>query len=362
MRKIYEQDVEDIATGASFMGAGGGGDPYVGKLMAKSAIKRGNPVSLINVDELDPEAIYAPVACMGAPSVMTEKFPKGDEFQRVLQAVADQQHKKIGGIFPIEAGGVNSMIPFVLGAQTGIPVVDVDSMGRAFPELQMTTLHLAGVTVPPMAITDEKGNMGLLDTVTDKWAELLARDMTVEMGATAVVSLYSTTGEKLQEAGIAGILTKCQQVGQIVRQHSKGHDWQLQQLHEITNSLHLFDGKVVDVSQNTSGGFNHGQITIDGLNSFSGKTMTIDYQNENLVAHVDGQLAVSVPDLICLADIDSLTPFTAEDVRYGKRMAVFGLPCDEKWRTPAGIETVGPRYFGYDYDYQPDEELAKERG
>ena len=55
-------------------------------------------------------------------------------------------------------------------------------------------------------------------------------------------------------------------------------------------------------------------------------------------------------------------PFTAEDVRYGKRMAVFGLPCDEKWRTPAGIETVGPRYFGYDYDYQPVEELAKERG
>jgi DUF917 family protein len=25
-------------------------------------------------------------------------------------------------------------------------------------------------------------------------------------------------------------------------------------------------------------------------------------------------------------------------------------PCDERWHTPAGIELVGPRYFGYDVD------------
>lgn len=360
MREIRQQDVDDIATGASFMGAGGGGDPYVGKLMAKVVIGKGQPVKLISVDELDPDAIYAPVACMGAPSVMTEKFPKGDEFQRVLEAVAERRHKKIGGIFPIEAGGVNSMIPLVLGAQTGIPVVDVDSMGRAFPELQMTTLHLAGVTVPPMAITDEKGNIGLLETVTDKWAELLARDMTVELGATAVVSLFSTTGKMLQEVGVHGILTKCQRLGQIVRQRSRGRQWQLNQIHQLTGSFHLFDGKVVDVSQTTSGGFNHGQITVDGLKEFTGHQLVIDYQNENLIAKLDGQVVTSVPDLICLADINSLTPFTAEDVRYGKRLSVFGLPCDPQWRTAKGLATVGPRYFGYDYDYVPVEQLVKE--
>jgi len=33
---------------------------------------------------------------------------------------------------------------------------------------------------------------------------------------------------------------------------------------------------------------------------------------------------------------------------------------NDKWRTKAGIEVAGPRYFGFDYDYVPVEELLKE--
>ena len=32
------------------------------------------------------------------------------------------------------------------------------------------------------------------------------------------------------------------------------------------------------------------------------------------------------------------------------------MPCDEKWRTPAGIDLGGPRHFGYDIDYVPVEQ------
>ena len=32
MRKIGISDIEDIALGATLLGAGGGGDPYIGKL------------------------------------------------------------------------------------------------------------------------------------------------------------------------------------------------------------------------------------------------------------------------------------------------------------------------------------------
>ena len=39
LRKIGLKEVEDIALGASLLGAGGGGDPYYGKLMAIGAIK-----------------------------------------------------------------------------------------------------------------------------------------------------------------------------------------------------------------------------------------------------------------------------------------------------------------------------------
>ena len=46
---------------------------------------------------------------------------------------------------PIECGGINSTIPLVVGAMTGLPVVDADGMGRAFPELQMETFSVLGV-------------------------------------------------------------------------------------------------------------------------------------------------------------------------------------------------------------------------
>lgn len=31
------------------------------------------------------------------------------------------------------------------------------------------------------------------------------------------------------------------------------------------------------------------------------------------------------------------------------------------WRTPKGIEVIGPRHFGFDFDYQPIEEVMKNR-
>ena len=40
---------------------------------------------------------------------------------------------------PMEAGGVNSMLPIAAAARLNLPMVDCDGMGRAFPELQMVT-------------------------------------------------------------------------------------------------------------------------------------------------------------------------------------------------------------------------------
>jgi DUF917 family protein len=46
------------------------------------------------------------------------------------------------------------IVPIVVAAKLGIPLVDCDGMGRAFPELPMVTFHLNGMSATPMAITD----------------------------------------------------------------------------------------------------------------------------------------------------------------------------------------------------------------
>ena len=66
-------------------------------------------------------------------------------------------------------------------------------------------------------------------------------------------------------------------------------------------------------------------------------------------------------DLISVLDLESGLPITTEGLRYGNRALVLASPCDPKWRTPEGLKLVGPRYFGYDFDYAPVERLATGR-
>ena len=73
MRKLDIKDIEDIALGAALLGAGGGGDPYVGKLVAMGAIKENGPVTLLDPEEVDDDAVIVAIAMMGAPTVDVDK-------------------------------------------------------------------------------------------------------------------------------------------------------------------------------------------------------------------------------------------------------------------------------------------------
>ncbi|MGN6032952.1 MAG: S-methyl thiohydantoin desulfurase domain-containing protein, partial [Thermomicrobiales bacterium] len=68
------------------------------------------------------------------------------------------------------------------------------------------------------------------------------------------------------------------------------------------------------------------------------------------------EVLVTVPDLITMLDAETGEPITTEDLRYGFRVVVIGIPCDGRWRSAAGLELVGPGYFGYDVPYVPVEQ------
>ena len=115
----------------------------------------------------------------------------------------------------------------------------------------------------------------------------------------------------------------------------------------------IFRGKVVDVDRRTEAGFAKGRAQLDGVDSYVGSRLELNFQNENLVALLDGFVVASVPDLIMVLDSETGEPVTTEEVRYGFRVAVVAAPCEPRWRTPEGLKLVGPRYFGYDFDYVP---------
>lgn len=106
----------------------------------------------------------------------------------------------------MEAGGVNSMIPIVVAASQGFRLSIVMEWVGHF-QSQMTTFNLGGVSSTPMAITDEKGNIGISETISNKWTERLARVQTVEMGASSLISIQLPSVVKLKDHGIHGIVT-----------------------------------------------------------------------------------------------------------------------------------------------------------
>ncbi len=355
MRLMHPENLEDLAIGAAVLGTGGGGDPYIGKLMAIQAIKEYGPVQLIDPEELDDDALVVPSAMMGAPTVMVEKIPSGQEIIHAFKSIQEYLGRKIDATISIEAGGLNSTTPFGVAAQMGIPLVDADGMGRAFPEIQMVTCTLDGVSATPMAMADEKGNSAVLNTINNRWTETFARSLTVDMGASAMIALYAMSGKQLKEAMVPHTITLAETIGRAIREARSSSKDPVKAVLDLTNGYEVFRGKIGDVERRTEAGFAKGEATIHGIENYTDSEMKLQFQNEHLVAIQDGEIVVSVPDLITILDIETGEPITTEGMRYGFRVVVLGMPCTPKWRTPEGLKLVGPKYFGYDIEFVPVE-------
>lgn len=360
MEYIHETDLDHIAVGAAIIGAGGGGDPYVGKLMAKQAIKEHGPVQLITADEVPDEALVIPSAMMGAPAVMLEKLPNGSEPEFAFRSLETYMNKKAGAVLSIEAGGLNSCIPIYTAATLGLPLVDGDGMGRAFPELPMTTFSVAGVSSTPMILCDEKGNKILLETVDNDWSETLARTATVAMGLASMISIYCMDGQVMKKNLVRGTISLAREIGKRIIESNKSKTNPIEGILEVTRGFKLFVGKITDVQRDLTTGFIRGTVVMEGMDAYKGSVFELEFQNENLMGKRDGDYVAMTPDLITVIDREKGFPITTESLKYGQRVVVIGMPCDPFWRTPAGIRQVGPRYFQYDIDYTPIEELVEE--
>ena len=127
----------DFLRGTAFLGAGGGGDPYVGGLILRQKLEEGADITILDPIELDDDDFVVSLAIMGAPTVCVEKLPSVLSMERSLRSMEREKGRRASALIAAEAGGLNGTLPMVIGAMTGLPVVDGDGMGRAFPEFQM---------------------------------------------------------------------------------------------------------------------------------------------------------------------------------------------------------------------------------
>ncbi|MFI6599366.1 DUF917 domain-containing protein [Nonomuraea sp. NPDC050536] len=351
-KRVTPADIPHLTFGCAILGTGGGGGVASAALSATAALREHGDVPLVTLDELPTDGLVLPLGAIGAPTVSGEMLPSGREAALIRDTVEQTLGKPVVAVMASEIGGGNGVEPVALAASLGLPLLDADGMGRAFPEVQMVSMYVAGRDPGLVVMADVQGNVATLRPVDGLWSEALARAVCVAMGSTAIMADYVLTAGEMRGAVIEGTPSRAIALGRAV----EGAADPVEALRAELGAVSLITGKLVDIERRTGGGFVRGSVVIEGIGECRGRLLRIEIQNENLVALEDGRVRASVPDLISIVDNQTAEAISTESLRYGMRVMVLAWPCAPLWRTSAGLRTAGPSAFGYDIDYVPVEE------
>src|SRR5690348_964853 len=215
MKRLLDHDaLHAMARGCAVLGAGGGGDTYYTLLQALQAAEDFGPAALVDVDELPDDGLIMSCGGVGAPLVGLEKIEAGDEGERLRNLLERHTGQVVTALMSSEIGGGNGLLPVTWAARMGLPVVDADGMGRAFPEVPQVTMHLAGISASPAVLTDERGNLAVFQTISGDWMERLERAAAVEFGGAASSAEFSLTAAEARRSTVRNSVSKAIRIGE----------------------------------------------------------------------------------------------------------------------------------------------------
>ena len=362
MRKLTRQEVTDIIYGCTVLGTGGGGTLEGGIAIVENDFAEGRDFILADLDDVPDDGMVAcPYVC-GSVSPLTEEeekkyagLPSMDvtEAMRSYQVLEEYFGKPFYGVISTELGGENTADAFHVAALMGKPIIDADPAGRSVPELQHSTFYINDVPIQPMAVATPFGDTAVLNNVVNDFrAEDLVRAMAVVSKNIIGVTDHPTDGKTLKKSVIPGAITDAMKVGKALREaNESGADPAIAMTEALGGKI-LFRGNVKDHKYDTIDGFTIGEVSLTGKGDFADHEYKVWFKNEHIISYLDGEVDVTVPDLICIIDEDGV-PVTNPFYEVDQGLVIFALPAPMQWRTEKGLEVFGPKSFGFDIDYVP---------
>jgi len=354
------------------MGTGGGGSAEEGRDIFTAALEEGLKIEWVDVGDIFDDAWTVSPYAMGsiAPSSPETQAAIGrlglvDRFGHRAMEVGVRELEeyvgvKIGAIVPIELGADSTSAPLVTGARLGIPVVDGDYAGRAVPEEMQNITYLYGKEGWPFTSVDRWGNVCIVkDACSHHMMERIGKMLSVAAYGDCYMTAYLLVGREMKDIVVRGTLTRCLSLGRAIRQARERGDDPVQAAIEHTGGWLLFEGEVTGKDWEDREGYMFGTTHIKGMGDYEGHTLDVWFKNENHVSWLDGESYVCSPDLVTIVDRETGDGFTNTVIAAGHRVAVVGIKGLEAFRSERGLATAGPRYFGFDIDYVPIEELME---
>jgi DUF917 family protein len=379
MKLESPQDCEDFLRGLCFMGAGGGGSPERGRRLLLEQLQRGRQISWVNPHTLPAEAWTATVAGMGgragptdtreelaALGCTSEKHDALGRMVAAVQALEESAGVGVEAIVPVEIGASNVPAPIAAALELGVPLVDGDyAGGRAIPEVPQTIPEVLGTSVCPMSFVTRWGDVVVLEeTVSTAMADRIGRKIIGAVYGGVGVSCYLLQVKEATRLMATGTLTQALRVGRAIREaRESGSDPVAAAIAETSGKL-LFLGEITrsEISDEDPFAFGLGSHELRGLADFADHSFKIWYKNEYHASWIDGKSFVTSPDSLIMVHLSDGEPAISYDFHVGDQVAVVGRKAHDAHRTSRGIELLGPRHFGFDFDYVPMEERIGESG
>ena len=247
---LSEADIDDLRVGAWILGTGGGGDPYFGYLCLKKLYAQGRVVDVIDPMDLPDDAYVAAVNQMGSPLPAEERLTDPATVTRAIREMEAYAGIGFMAVMPWEIGGGNAFQPLMAAAMLGLPVVDADAMGRAFPEAQMTSFAVMDFTCHPLVMADIRPNTVIISEAADwKWLERLRRRACTELGAVAATCNPPRTGREVKTGSHLHTVGKALRIGRTIRRAQAEHRDPVAALLHHEGGVELLRGKVTDVER-----------------------------------------------------------------------------------------------------------------
>ena len=372
LRTLSEQNLVDILVGSCIQSTRNC-DPSQSIADVKAALAAGKVFKTILPASVPDDGMVVAIQGIGGGGAWQhvidrtaeQGIPRIEDPKRsTVELFADYTGKEVTALVRSEAAGATATA-LLLGAEMGIPTLDGGITGRAVPEVQQSIPWINGIASVPTAIITPWGDQIIIKHAIDEYrVEDISRAIAVASGGEAIITMTPMSGAQLERGVLDGNLSEAERYGRTVREAREAGKDPIAALVQVAKGYKLFEGVVTKSDERGDRGFNWVEAEFEGVNEYAGQSYKVFVKNENIVAWLDGEIDAVSPDYIY-----NLNPETGESTigvgiggyAVGEKVAMIGVPAPAQWRSEKGIELIGPRHFGFDFDFVPIEDLQSRK-